>query len=738
MVLAKLASPGVAVQERDFTRGGIDPSFLNFGAMVGVFEKGPIDIPTLVTSEAQLIEIFGNPNDKNFEYWYSVSNFLEYGGVCYVVRIASSSQLNAVSDGQAGVLIKSYENWEDVVSQGAGSYKFASRTAGALGNSLGVAVIDYGADQRLTLDADTYTFAKGDTLASLVEVVMSDVTGLAAADELFVGATKVATITSVNSTTKTVRARLEAGQAIAAADDLTDSSGGATIGSASSVQVFTLYVYNWDTATKALDVICDSFPAYKVGVADSFLDTAGTPAAATVAGIADWYDLQDVYTGKKWYEVAAKPGTSEYGLDKNVKYDEMHVIVYDVDGGITGTSGSILETFLNVSKISTGKTSQGASNYFIDVLQNSSEYVYAKSIAYTVTDITGLIATPGTGTDTDGQIGSSDFGTTSTTLRYDLIGSLSLTLGNGVDTQAPTLGEILTAYEQLEDTDSIDIDFLIQGPAGSSRVDAITHAKKIISICDARKDCMAFISPYRSAVVGVPASGTQVANVVDFFNQLGSSSYVVFDSGYKYMYDRFNDKYRYVPLNADLAGLMVNTATVADPWYSPAGLNRGNIRNVVKLALNPKKAQRDTLYTNRINPVASFPGEGTVLFGDKTGLAVRSAFDRINVRKLFLVLEKAVSRASRAQLFEFNDVVTRTLFTQIVEPFLRDVQSRRGLTDYLVVCDESNNPPAVIDANEFRADIYLKPARSINFITLTFVATRTGVSFSEVVAANRG
>jgi len=738
MVLAKLASPGVFVQERDFTRGGIDPSFLNFGAIVGVFEKGPIDIPTLVTTEQEFIEIFGTPNDSNYEYWFSVSNFLEYGGVAYVVRILDASQLNAVTDSQSGALVKSFEHWEDTVSQGAGTYKFISRTAGALGNSLGVSVIDYGADQRLTLDADTYTFSKGDTLASLVEVVMSDVTGLAAADELFVGSTKVATVTSVAETTKTVRARLEAGQSIAVGDALAESSGGATVGTATTVEVFTLYVYNWNSATKALDVISDSFPASKVAVTDTLLDTAGTPAVATVAGVADWYDLQDVYSGKKWYELSAKPGTSSYGADKYVKYDEMHVAVYDVDGKITGTAGTILETFFNVSKISNAKTAQGGTNYFLEVIKQGSEYVYAKSTSYTVTDISGLIATPGSGTDTNGQIGSTDVGTSAATLRYDLIGSLSLTFANGADDQSPTVGEILTAYEQLEDTEQIDVDFIIQGPAGNTRLDAITHAKKIISICDARKDCMGFISPYRDAVVGVSAAATQVSNVVDFFNQLGSSSYVVFDSGYKYMYDRFNDVYRYVPLNADIAGLMVNTATVADPWYSPAGINRGNIRNVVKLAFNPRKGHRDTLYTNRINPVASFPGEGTVLFGDKTGLAVRSAFDRINVRKLFLVLEKAISRAARAQLFEFNDVVTRTLFTQIVDPFLRDVQARRGLTDYLVVCDETNNTADVIDANEFRADIYLKPARSINFITLTFVATRTGVSFGEVVAQNRG
>lgn len=731
MVLAKLASPGVAVQERDFTRGGIDPSFLNFGAICGVFEKGPIDIPTLVTTEAEFIEIFGTPNDNNFEYWYSVSNFLEYGGVCYVVRILDASQLNAVTDSQSGELVKSFEHWEDTVSQGAGSYKFVARTAGTLGNSLGVSVIDYGADQRLTLDADTYTFEKGDALASLVEVVMSDVTGLAAADELYVGATKVATITSVSAQTKTVRARLEAGESIAVGDSLSETSGGAAVGSATAVQVFTLYVYNWNTATKELDVISDNFPAYKVGVSDTFLDTAGTPAVATVAGIADWYDLQEIYSGKTWGSVAGKPGTSSYGLDKHVKYDEMHIAVYDVDGKITGTSGTILETFLNVSKISGAKTPQGGTNYFLDVVQANSGYVYPKSTTYTITDISGLIATPGTGTDTNGQIGSSDFGTAGAVLRYDLIGTESLTFANGADDQSPTVGELLTAYEQLEDTEAIDIDFIIQGPGGGTRLDAITHAKKIISICEARKDCMGFISPFRGAVVGVPSAATQVTNVVDFFNQLGSSSYVVFDSGYKYMYDRFNDKYRYVPLNADIAGLLVNTATVADPWYSPAGLNRGNIRNAVKLAFNPRKGHRDTLYTNRINPVAAFPGEGTVLFGDKTGLSVRSAFDRINVRKLFLVVERAVESAAQAQLFEINDATTRNSFRAIVEPFLRDVQARRGIVDFEVVCDASNNTPAVIDANEFVADIFIQPSRSINFVRLTFTATRTGISFAE-------
>ena len=739
-MVSKLASPGVFVQERDFTRGGIDPSFLNFGAFAGVFEKGPIGSPTLVTTEAQLIDIFGTPNDNNADYWFSVSNFLEYGGVCYVVRVQDASQKNAVTGGGAAALIKSFEHWENEVSTGAGAYEFAARTAGTWGNSLGVAVVDYGADQTLTLDAGTYTFSKGDPIAEIADVVVDDVTDFPAGTTVYVAgaATVKGKVTGQDTENSKLRVSIAAGQSFAANDTITATSGQALDATVSSVISQTLYVYNWDSASKKLDVISDTYPATKVNVHDEFLDSAGSPATATVDGVADWWDLQTVYTGKPWYQVTAKPGTSQYAADKYAKYDEMHIVVYDNDGGVTGTPGTILETFSNVSKIAGAKTPTGENNYFVDVLKTNSSYVYAKSTSYTVTDISGLIATPGSGSDTNGQIGSTDVGTAGSVLRYDLVGSVGLTFASGADDNVPTVGEVLTAYDEFDDVETIDVDFIIQGPGFGNEVDSVTKAQKIIAICQNRKDCMGFISPPKSSQVGISSSATQLTKVVSFYNQLNSSSYVVFDSGYKYMYDRFNDKYRYVPLNADVGGLMVNTATVADPWYSPAGLNRGGIRNVVKLAFNPKKAQRDTLYTNRINPVASFPGEGTVLFGDKTGLSVKSAFDRINVRKLFLVVEKAIARAARAQLFEFNDVVTRTLFTQIVDPYLRDVQARRGINDYLVVCDESNNTPSVIDSNEFRADIYIKPARSINFITLTFVATRTGVSFSEVVAANRG
>jgi hypothetical protein len=295
----------------------------------------------------------------------------------------------------------------------------------------------------------------------------------------------------------------------------------------------------------------------------------------------------------------------------------------------------------------------------------------------------------------------------------------------------PTIGELDIAYNLFADSDTIDINLIMAGstPAGT---DGITHATMIMDLCEARKDVVGFISPRREDVVGVSTGAAATNNVKGFFDNLASSSYAVFDSGYKYMYDKYADVYRYVPMNGDMAGLAANTDNVADPWFSPAGYNRGQVRGAVKLAYNPTKAQRDILYPARVNPVCTFPGQGTVLFGDKTALSRPSAFDRINVRRLFIVLEKAIATAAKFQLFELNDAFTQAQFKNLVEPFLRDVQGRRGITDFSVIADETNNTGEVIDRNEFVADIYIKPARSINFITLNFIAVRTGVAFSEV------
>jgi phage tail sheath protein FI len=330
----------------------------------------------------------------------------------------------------------------------------------------------------------------------------------------------------------------------------------------------------------------------------------------------------------------------------------------------------------------------------------------------------------------DHNTSGTNWGNAALNTTYTSVTAVSNTsLSGGSDGSAATTAELKTAYEKFEDAETVDVNLIIAGKGDS------THIDNLITIAENRKDAVVFASPERSDVVNVTSSETQTNNVKSFFDGVRSSSYVVFDSGYKYTYDKYNDVFRYVPLNGDIAGLAARTDLVADSWFSPAGYNRGVLRGVVKLAYNPIKTQRDTLYRARINPVCTFAGQGTVLFGDKTGLSAPSAFDRINVRRLFITLEKAISTASKFQLFEFNDEFTRAQFRSIIEPFLRDVQGRRGITDFLVVCDDSNNTADVIDRNEFRADIFVKPARSINFITLQFVATRTGVAFEEVVGA---
>ena len=426
--------------------------------------------------------------------------------------------------------------------------------------------------------------------------------------------------------------------------------------------------------------------------------------------------LQSAITGtpavrRRWryYDIFDKaPGTSPYAQARGGVNDEVHIAIIDEDGDISGTKGSILEKFAALSKASDSKTPQGDTNYYPDVIYNQSSYIFWM----------------------DHNASGSNWGNTATSTTFTDVTSVSnVSLSNGADGDVATIAQIKSAYEKYQDSETVDVGLII---AGTSPAGGEAHIDNLITIAENRKDAVVFASARRSDVVNIANTNTQKDNVVSFFNGIGSSSYVFFDSGYKYMYDRYNDVYRYVPLNGDTAGLAARTDLIADAWYSPAGLNRGIVRGAVKLAFNPTQSQRDDLYRARINPVTTFPGQGTVLFGDKTGLAAPSAFDRINVRRLFIVLEKAISTASKVQLFEFNDEFTRAGFRNMVEPFLREVQGRRGITDYLVVCDETNNTGEVVDRNEFVAEIFVKPARSINFITLSFVATRTGVSFEEV------
>ena len=409
----------------------------------------------------------------------------------------------------------------------------------------------------------------------------------------------------------------------------------------------------------------------------------------------------------RWYEeFAGAPGTSTFAADRGGAGDEMHIMITDEGAGLTGTVNAILEKWSHVSKAFDARTDSGDNNYYVDTLYNGSEYIFWM----------------------DHNAAGTNWGTGATGTTFtNVIPSAEDSLGSGTNDYVPTNGEKVAAYD-LFDNDQLPVSLMIAGPGDA------THITNLIDIAEKRKDLVVFASPERSDVVGVSNSFTQTNNVRNFFLNIASTSYAVFDSGYKKMYDKYNDQYRYIPLNGDTAGCTANAELVAEAWFSPAGLNRGNIRSAVGLAYNPSQTQRDTLYRNRVNPVCAFPGEGTLLWGDKTALARNSAFNRINVRRLFNYIEDAIEKAAKAVLFEFNDEFTREQFVGMVEPFLRDVQGRRGITGFQVVCDETNNTGQVIDANELRADIYIKPARSINFITLTFVATRTGVDFADVIS----
>ena len=415
----------------------------------------------------------------------------------------------------------------------------------------------------------------------------------------------------------------------------------------------------------------------------------------------------NTYTGWTYStQFTSAPGTSTYVTNKGGTLDEVHVIVIDEDGLFSGTRGTVLEKFGFVSKASDAKDDSGNNNYYKQVLESKSKYVYWMSHPTTI------------------STGTSWGSTANNTAFANLTSNVTVSLSGGVDGTITT-ANVVTSYDFFDPAESVDIALVVSGPANQ------TLADSLISMAETRKDCVVFLSPEKADCVD--NAGSETTDIRAYRDTLTSTSYAVLDSNWKYQYDKYNDVYRWVPLNGDVAGLCARTDLERDPWFSPGGLNRGIIKNVIKLAWNPTKTNRDDLYVKGINPIVTFQGEGTVLFGDKTLLSKPSAFDRINVRRLFIVLEKSIARAARFSMFEFNDQFTRAQFVALVEPFLRDVQGRRGITDFRVVCDETNNTGEVIDRNEFIGDIYIKPARSINFIQLNFVAVRTGVSFDEVV-----
>jgi phage tail sheath protein FI len=644
--MAFQVSPGVLVQEKDLSR--IIPAVsTSIGAFAGQFAKGPVDEIVAISSEQELVDTFGKPNSSNFEYFFSAANFLAYSNALRVVRATNSSLTNA-NTGGSSLLIQNDDDYDNNYASGqANAVTFTAKSAGAWGNNL-----------------------------------------------------LVSTCPSANAYEQTLTTSQQVDQADLAVGDLTvDVDSDAT----SYLNVGDVIEFSTTGAGTDFDdgdkYRVTSIASTQIGIVQHPRGSGGLKRA-----VAD-----DARIKRRWryYDsVDGAPGTSTWTSTRGGANDEIHVVVVDEDGGISGTPGEVIETFSKVSKAADAKTPQGDNNYYPTVIKNQSNYIYW----------------------TDHNSSGSNWGSNATGITFTAVDVPTLeSLSAGSDGTAVTDGQLKTAYEKFQDAETVDVGLIIAGPSGST-----THIDNLITIAEERKDSIVFASPQRADVVNITNSNTQTSNVIDFFDNIRSSSYVVFDSGYKYAYDRYSDIYRFVPLNGDTAGLAARTDLVADAWYSPAGFNRGIVRGAVKLAYNPTKSQRDQLYPKRVNPVSTFPGQGTVLFGDKTGLSSPSAFDRINVRRLFIVLEKAIATASKFQLFEFNDEFTRANFRNIVEPFLREVQGRRGITDFLVVCDETNNTGEVIDRNEFIAEIFIKPARSINFITLSFVATRTGVAFEEV------
>jgi hypothetical protein len=746
---ANQSSPGVVIQERDLTTI-TSLSTANVGVLAAPFELGPVEEVVDVSTEKGLVELFGEPNEYNYEYWFTASQYLAYGGTLKAIRISSTALKNGVNTGTAP-LIKNLDEYESTFEDSANNWEFAARTAGSKGNSIGVFVTDAGADQIAALPApgsgNEHEFVADEAVSATsgasgkvfkysivltVDTLIGSFTPGATTTINIGGSNETVNVLAWDSTTKKLEIGLPSGGVtgiLADTQAITQGTNSAAI--ASSGIERRLYI--------GLDKDSVSFAA-----SDSVQDTNST--AVVVTSVRGEYAEREYLPGFKWVNVAPRPGTSGYAAAAGGYRDELHILVVDVDGKITGNAGSVLERFVGLSKGSDAKTSVGEVNYYPTVIKQRSSYIYWGSH-----EATGFAAT---GTASDGNFGQtvagrqfnllrSAGGTTNYPAGATTLGSKNNStwyyrLADGADytvagsSYSVGNSDVSSAYDLVSDPESQTIDFILTGPSGADDAAAIAKVTALVNIVEERRDCMLFVSPRRANVVGVANKTTATSNIVDFFDQLPSSSYVAFDSGYKYMYDKYNDVYRYIPCNGDIAGLCLQTTEVAEPWFSPAGFQRGGIRNAIKLAYTPNKTQRDTLYSSRINPIVAFPGQGIILYGDKTAQSFASAFDRINVRRLFLTIERVISGAAKSQLFEQNDEAQRGLFLNIVEPYMRDVQGRRGVTDFLVKCDASNNPPDAVDRGEFYAEIYVKPTRTINYITLTFVATRTGVSFGEV------
>lgn len=719
-------SPGVAVVEKDFS--AIVPAVsTSRGATVGAFIWGPVMAPVQVTSENELVQLFGKPQDANAQSFFTAANFLSYTNALLVTRADCTNARNAVSTTSGSISSitigtpgSGYTTTPSVVIG-------APQVAGGI-QAVGTALRSGGGVTGVTISAGGTGYTGTPTVVFSAPQVAGGVTATGTVTVVAGAVTAITIVTAGSGYTTAPTAVISGTGTGALVGTVTISAStitGVTITTAGSGYTSAPSVsFTGGGGSGAAGTAIVTPSGVKINNSNSYLNsfidgqgTYGEFAAKYPGSLGNSIQvvMADSATFTGWTYASAfpsTPGTSPYAASVGGSNDEFHIAIIDQDGLWSGTPGTILEKFAYVSKASDAKTSNGTNNYYKNVINSTSKYVW-------------WMDPPSAGTNwgTAAQVNAVG------TVFASLVTAYSSSLSGGVDDLAVTDGQLQNAWALYADDAQYDISLLPVGPASA------TVAQYVISnVAESRLDCVAFISPQDiSSASPITGSGSAATSaIIAYRNLLSSTSYAVMDSGYKYQYDRYNDKYRFVPLNGDVAGLCARTDNTNDPWFSPGGLNRGQIKNVVKLAINPTKADRDVLYSAGVNPVVTFPGEGTVLYGDKTLLAKPSAFDRINVRRLFIVMEKAIATAAKFQLFEFNDSFTQAQFRNLVEPFLRNVQGRRGVTDFKVVCDSTNNTGQVIDSNNFVADIYVKPNRSINFITLNFVAARSSISFTEI------
>lgn len=685
-------SPGVNVSEVDLTT--ITPSVATtVGAIAGVFRWGPVGVRTLITSENQLVTRFGRPTAINPETFFTAASFLSYSNALYVSRAANTSVvLSAIANSSAfsanaAHTISNEDDYESKVGNFDNAVEYIAKYPGAIGNSLKVSVCD-----SVNAYSEAFDLQSGNT-AGLGNNFFNG-TKLTISVGANSGVIQVINTTAQAVTNTQANAYADSIGGLFAVGDLVEV-GNSSIGKQTlRITSKSITSANSDAGTMVANVNLTFDQPLKLSTA---ID------ANNVTRYWEYYNQFDRAPSTSLFQSQTSTGNT-------AAIDEVHVVVVDEDGDFTGAPGAVLEVFKALSRATDAKNSDGSTNYYKTVLNEQSQYVWWAS---------------------DRGNAASAPASSLTSSTNDI--PLSLSFQGGVDNDETSIpfADTARAYDLFKSAEDVDISLVLTGRSTGG-----THGEQqanyvIDNICEIRKDCVAFISPARGDVVN--NVGNEAEDIVEFRNAVRASSFAVMDTGYKYMYDKYNDVFRFIPLNGDIAGTCVVTDNSRDPWYSPAGSSRGLIRNIIRLAFNPNKAERDLLYKNGINPVIASPGQGIQLFGDKTLLNRPSAFDRINVRRLFIVLEKAISRAANSLMFEFNDEFTRTQFRNLVEPFLRDVQGRRGITDFKVVCDETNNTAQVVDSNRFVGDIYVKPARSINFIQLNFVAVRSGIEFSEIV-----